>query len=128
MEIINHNERMAEYDRINTVAVKWLLFNRKTARKNLGIDNFDLKNSSDRWMFQTFFNYGILTNNIYFIKPRHFFIYLYYRVLKHHFNLKLARKKDEIYWIDTRIFVKETNSISDIPNITSEIYDTLYRS
>ena len=106
-------------------AIKWLMWNKKVRKQELGFVDLDLKNDSHLWFLQAFFMYGIFDNSFYYTKNLVIFFYCYF--IRKHKNIRLALKKKDIFWIKAPQFVLEVNSLSDNQNITKEIYNSLYR-
>ena len=110
-----------EYDKIDTSAARWLKWNRDAHKQEIGIDKIN-KTDACRWLFNTFYNYSILTNSIYY--THNLIAFLYYYFFKKHKNIRfsLGRRKD-VFWIEAPQFISEINSLSNTPCITEKIYN-----
>ena len=115
------------YDSINTMTVRWLIYNNRLHNKPIGIKNFSRKNPKHMWLLYMIENYSIYNNYCDYYIQGNFFSYLYLKYIKGFKHLKYYRSYIDVLLIEADIFIKEiTSSFDQNSNIIEEIYNEFW--
>lgn len=116
------------YDSINTLGARWLTWNSKERKADLGIKGFNNHNKIHLWLLYLMKSYSIGNGykDIYIDCP--FYIYLWFKYVKKIKQLKYWRTNSNVFLIDPEIFTKELcDCFKKSPKIVEQIYDEYWR-
>ena len=114
-----------KFDIINTTACRWLMYNRKIRKVELGLKDVDLRNKSHLWFVRAFCHYSTFSQNLIFTKNLVIYLYIKYRLHVRAIHLKLYHC-DDICFIEAPQFIKEIEGSFGEKGITTKIYDIYY--
>lgn len=115
------------YDNINTLAVKWLIWNAKERNVELGIKQFKSNNKSHMWLLHIMNNYSIASGYKDFFLDSSFRDYFFIKWIKHFSHARMKAEEIETLFIEPDIFIKEvTEKFNVNPEVIEDIYDTYW--
>ena len=128
----NSNEKLNElyeiYDSINTLAVRWLVWNANERKVALGIKDFKANNKSHMWFLNIMNNYSVASGYKDFYLDSSFRDYFFIRWIKHFSHAHMKEKDTETLFIEPDIFIREVTEHFNVnPEIVEDIYDAYWR-
>lgn len=115
------------YDAINTLAVRWLIWNAKERKQPLGIKQFKSKDSSHMWLLNIMNSFSIASGYVDFYLDCSFWTYLYIKYVKKFKHAKWFKGQD-IFLIEPELFISEVcSALNEHDDIVGYIYEDYWR-